>query len=92
MVPWKCKTMKRPPIKNIEGDKVDLQPFSKNFISNNYLNWMNDKDTTRFIEKAKDIDFGNGACPAMHCDELRQIPELWKFMTIRRVGRLPNKL
>ena len=53
MVPWKCKTMKRPPIKNIEGDKVDLQPFSKNFISNNYLNWMNDKDTTRFIEKAK---------------------------------------
>ena len=51
--------------------------------------WIGRKE---FIEKAKDIDFGNGACPAMHCDELRQIPELWKFMTIRRVGRLPNKL
>jgi hypothetical protein len=51
--------------------------------------WIGSKE---FIEKAKNIDFGNGACPAMHCDELRQIPELWKFMTIRRVGRLPNKL
>ena len=46
--------MKRPQIKSIEGDKVDLQPFSQNFISDNYLNWMNDKDTTRFIDKAKD--------------------------------------
>jgi RimJ/RimL family protein N-acetyltransferase len=46
--------MKRPPIKSIQGDKVDLQPFSKDFISNNYLNWMNDKETTRFIDKAKD--------------------------------------
>jgi hypothetical protein len=51
--------------------------------------WIGRKE---FIEKAKDIDFGNGACPAMHCDELRQIPELWKFMTIRRVGPLSPPL
>jgi len=36
--------MKKPPIKTIESDKIKLQPFSKNFISNNYLNWINDKN------------------------------------------------
>ena len=45
--------MKKPLIKSIEGDRVNLQPFSKNFISDDYLNWINDKDTTQFIYKAK---------------------------------------
>ena len=46
--------MKKPLIKSIEGDIVNLQPFSKKFISNDYLNWINDKDTAQFIYKAKE--------------------------------------
>ena len=45
--------MKKLPIKILESDQVELQPFSKDFISNNYLNWINDKDVARFIDKAK---------------------------------------
>ena len=46
--------MKRSPIKILEGDKIILQPFSKDFISNKYLDWINDKDINRFIDKAND--------------------------------------
>ena len=46
--------MKRIPIKILEGDKVRLQPFSKDFISHKYLDWMNDKNINKFINKAKD--------------------------------------
>ena len=46
--------MKKTSIKTIKGFKVDLKPFSRDFISNKYLSWINDKDTTRFIDKAKD--------------------------------------
>lgn len=46
--------MKKPPIKNINGYKINLKPFSKDLISNKYLDWMNNKDTTKFIDKAKD--------------------------------------
>ena len=46
--------MKKPPIKSINGNKINLEPFSKDLLSNKYLDWMNDKDTTRFIGKAKD--------------------------------------
>ena len=46
--------MKKPPIKNINGYKINLKPFSKDLISNKYLDWMNNKATTKFIDKAKD--------------------------------------
>ena len=46
--------MKIPPIKMLEGDKIKLQPFSKDLISNKYLDWINDKDINRFIDKAND--------------------------------------
>ena len=44
--------MKIHPIKRIVGDKVILEPFSGKFVSEDYLNWMNDKETSRFISKA----------------------------------------
>lgn len=44
--------MKIPPIKILEGNNIKLQPFSKDLISNKYLNWINDKDINRFIDKA----------------------------------------
>lgn len=43
-----------PPIKKIIGSNIDLVPFSKIFISNDYLNWMKDKDITMFIVKQDD--------------------------------------
>jgi len=46
--------MKIPPIKMLEGDKIKLQPFSKELISNKYLDWLNDKDINKFIDKAND--------------------------------------
>jgi len=46
--------MKKLPIKILQSDNVKLQPFSKEFISNKYLDWINDKNVTRFIDKAKD--------------------------------------
>ena len=45
--------MKKLPIKIIDGNNIILQPFSEKFLNNNYLNWMNDKETTKFISKAK---------------------------------------
>jgi ribosomal-protein-alanine N-acetyltransferase len=46
--------MKKHKIKPIEGNKIVLKPFSKNFISNDYLAWMNNKEITKFIQKAKE--------------------------------------
>ena len=45
--------MKKNPIKSLLGNKIQLEPFSLKFVSNDYLNWMNDKDVTKFIYKAK---------------------------------------
>ncbi len=45
--------MSKLPIKHLDGIKVQLKPFSLDFVTNNYLNWMNDKETTRFIYKAQ---------------------------------------
>jgi len=44
----------RLPIKVLEGDNVKLQPFSKDFISHEYLKWINDGDINKFIDKAKE--------------------------------------
>ena len=30
-----------------------MEPFNFKFVSENYLSWMNDKETTKFIDKAK---------------------------------------
>ena len=46
--------MSKPKIKSIENNRIVLEPFSHNFISDNYLAWMNDKETTKFIQKAKE--------------------------------------
>ena len=51
--------------------------------------WIGKKE---FMEKCQDIDLGNGSCPALPSNKLRQIPELWKFLTIRKVGRITNRL
>tara|TARA_Y100000389_G_C17467924_1_gene527429 strand:+ start:1540 stop:2100 length:561 start_codon:yes stop_codon:yes gene_type:complete len=45
--------MKTHKIKSIKGNKILLEPFSHKFINDDYLAWMNDKDTTKFIQKAK---------------------------------------
>ena len=45
--------MKKSQIKPIHGSTILLNPFSKEFVSKDYLNWMNDAATTRFIQKAK---------------------------------------
>tara|TARA_A100001011_G_scaffold399875_1_gene510712 strand:+ start:2877 stop:3431 length:555 start_codon:yes stop_codon:yes gene_type:complete len=45
--------MKKSQIKPIQGSTILLNPFSKEFVSKDYLNWMNDAETTRFIQKAK---------------------------------------
>ena len=45
--------MKTHKIKSINGSKILLEPFSHKFINDDYLAWMNDKDTTQFIQKAK---------------------------------------
>jgi len=45
--------MKKLPIKIIDGNNVTLKPFSEKFLTDDYLNWMNDKETTKFISKAK---------------------------------------
>ena len=44
--------MRIPTIKRIYGDKVILEPFSSKFVSEDYLSWMKDKDTSRYINKA----------------------------------------
>lgn len=46
--------MKIKKIKGIQGSKILLEPFSHKFINDDYLAWMNDKDTTKFIKKAKE--------------------------------------
>lgn len=46
--------MKKTLIKSIPGTKIQLEPFSLKFVTDDYLNWMNDKDITKFIHKAKD--------------------------------------
>ena len=40
-------------IEPIQGSKILLEPFSDKYINDNYLSWMNDDDTTKFIQKAK---------------------------------------
>ena len=45
--------MKKLKIKSIQGNNVLLKPFSKEFISKDYLVWMNDIETTKYIQKAK---------------------------------------
>jgi ribosomal-protein-alanine N-acetyltransferase len=45
--------MKTHKIKHIQGSKILLEPFSHKFINDDYLAWMNDEDTTKFIQKAK---------------------------------------
>ena len=45
--------MKKLKIKSIENKRILLEPFSDNFISNDYLSWMKDNETTQFIKKAK---------------------------------------
>jgi len=51
--------------------------------------WIGRKE---FLEKAQDVDFGSGPSVAMGYNDLRPIPELWKFMTMRRVGKITNRL
>ena len=46
--------MKTIPIKKMESDRIELRPFSKDYVSKNYLDWMNDKNITKFINKAKE--------------------------------------
>ncbi|WP_440650507.1 GNAT family N-acetyltransferase [Candidatus Pelagibacter sp. HIMB1495] len=46
--------MKKIPIKKMESNRIELRPFSINYVSKEYLEWMNDKDITKFINKAKD--------------------------------------
>lgn len=45
--------MKKLKIKRIEGLKVVLEPFSIKFVNNDYLAWMKDSETAKFIKKAK---------------------------------------
>ncbi len=45
--------MKKAQIKSIQGKTILLNPFSKKFVSQDYLNWMNNSETTKFIQKAK---------------------------------------
>ncbi len=46
--------MRKINIKRMLGDKVQLEPFSLKFVNDDYLSWMNDKEVTKFINKAKD--------------------------------------
>lgn len=46
--------MKKSPSKILESNKVILKPFSKEFISDKYLRWLNDDSITQFIDKAKE--------------------------------------
>ena len=45
--------MIKPRNKTLIGNKVILEPFSLKFVSKDYLEWMNNKSTTKYIEKAK---------------------------------------
>ena len=45
--------MRKLKIKRIEGLKVVLEPFSIKFVNNDYLAWMKDSETAKFIKKAK---------------------------------------
>ena len=40
-------------IKSIYGNNIKLEPFSLNLVNKNYLNWMNDKDISKFVTKAQ---------------------------------------
>ena len=40
-------------IKSIYGNNIKLEPFSLNLVNKNYLNWMNDKDISKFVAKAQ---------------------------------------
>ena len=46
--------MKKIKIKSIENEITILKPFSKKFISAEYLGWLNDKQVSRYILKAKE--------------------------------------
>lgn len=45
--------MKKLKIKRIKGLNVILEPFSNKFVNNEYLAWMKDAETAKFIQKAK---------------------------------------
>jgi RimJ/RimL family protein N-acetyltransferase len=45
--------MSKLPIQRIQGSDIQLEPFSCQFVTIDYLRWMNDKETTRFIQKAQ---------------------------------------
>ena len=45
--------MKKHNIKRIEGSNIILEPFSYKYVNNNYLSWMKDLETTKFIKKTK---------------------------------------
>lgn len=40
-------------IRNIEGKNILLVPFTEKYVTADYLRWMNDAETTRFILKAQ---------------------------------------
>lgn len=44
--------MIKPKIKSIYGNSIILRPFSSEHLSKDYLSWINDTETTRFIQKA----------------------------------------
>lgn len=45
--------MNKPLIRNIEGENLLLVPFTEKYVTIDYLRWMNDPETTRFILKAE---------------------------------------
>ena len=40
-------------INNIEGKNILLVPFTEKYVTADYLRWMNDAETTRFVLKAQ---------------------------------------
>ena len=44
--------MKTYPKKKLEGKKIYLEPFTNSHVSNKYLNWMKDRQITRFIQRS----------------------------------------
>jgi len=78
--------------KNKESFKADVAILvtALNDSEDMYVSgWCTRKE---FIENAPTVYLKQKGNPAFHCTELRKIEELWKFLTMKRVQNLPNKI
>lgn len=77
--------MKPAPLLGMEGDRVVLVPFSEDFVSERYLEWLKDDDTTRWLVKAGP-DVGLGEVRAFCRDMIASPNDCFFAIVLRHSG------